>query len=73
MAMICAEEAPSLKVSFQITYIPSDETTAEIEGDGQSETSRFLHSSQTEEGDKVADFRCFSPIHFGEILPYLIS
>jgi len=71
--MISAEEAPSLKVSFQITYIPSDETTAEIGGDGQREISRFLDSSQTEEGNKVTDFRWFSRIYFGEILPYSIS
>jgi len=54
--MISEEGAPTLKVSFQITHIPLDETTAEIDGHGQSETCRFLHSSQVDEGNKLLMF-----------------
>jgi len=47
MAMISQEGAPSLKVSFQITRIPLDETIPEI-GGHEWETCK-LHSSQVEE------------------------
>lgn len=59
MAMISQDGAPSLKVSFQITHIPPDETSAEIDGDNQSKTCRFQRSSQVEEGTKIGDFRYF--------------
>jgi len=40
MAMISQEGAPSLKVSFQITGIPLDDTTAEIGDHGQWGTGK---------------------------------
>jgi len=47
MAMISQEGAPSLKVSFQITHIPSDG------GDEQGETCRLRHSLQVEEDNDI--------------------
>jgi len=44
-----SEEAPSLKVSFQITHIPLDEDIAEIGDHGNWETCRFLHSLRIKE------------------------
>jgi len=49
--MISQEGAPSLNVSFQITRVPMVEATAESSNHKQSKTSRFLHSSQAEEGN----------------------
>jgi len=50
MAMISEEGAPSLKVSFQITHIPLDETSVEMGGHGHSETCKFLHVIESRRG-----------------------
>jgi len=50
MAMISEEGAPSLKMSFQITHIPLDETSVEMSGDGHSETCKFLHVIESQRG-----------------------
>ena len=73
MAMISQEGAPSLKVSFQITHVLLDKSTAEITGHNQRETSRSLHSSQVEEGNEITDFRQFLRILYGGNRLYPIS
>ena len=71
--MISQEGAPSLKVSFQITHVLLDKSTAEIAGHNERETSRFLYSSQIEEGTEITDFRHFSRIPYGGIRLYPIT